>query len=949
MYGFVNSALEKLITRRFGEEIWQEIHAKAAVVIGEEHSFMTNHIYNDKDTVEVIKAAVEILGIDSGSLLEMFGEQFLLWCRESGYAKTLQLLGRNLIDFLGNLDALHDHLSVIYPEMRAPSFRCTEGDDGVITLHYYSERHGLECIVPGIVKSVSRELHDLEVMVECMDKEESPNGQTHAIFSITPIKGDDIVNLSKKRRLVRLLSISTQLPLLGVPPPMVSAHLFCKAFPFHIIFDRSMRIRQLGDRLKKLINQHPDEELLITSVFGLQRPRVEFTFQNILNHINTVYILGATIDHPSLGKRDYDDSAFMRLRGQMLFMEDCDCMLYVCSPYVRSLDDLSDRGLFISDIPIHDASRGLIITEGALKSEFQYAVEMERILDEKEMLTHMLQERKERMRNLLLEIMPSSVANKLLHGSTVEARNFECVTILFSDIVGFTRICQKCKPDQVVNMLNDLYCYFDQVVSRNNVYKVETIGDAYMVVGGLPEISKTHAADVCNQAIDMMMCAQKVKDPTNTNKSITIRIGIHSGEVAAGVVGIRMPRYCLFGDTVNVASRTESNSVPGRINVTEWTYVHLRDKPNWMFEVRGPVHFKNVDKPVVCYWLIENTDRSRQPKPSLQRPSEVPVFAEFIPSSATTPRHPSRTWESQPSPDIDKKIFASDLASRLTRESFSDVMPFSESVANRLAYMGHPRYSSLAPSEVPSRSSTRDSEVEDGLFMRSSLSSSYSSFSEIAAHKHRLGSVMSEKTHRLSLDYSTRRSQSPKLNRHNTIAEGDEIPMRHHSYSISGSDLAYGRMSIPTIHKSSDTSDIADKSSISTSCSDFGTVVHKSSSSTTYSDGGIQMKIPSTNADGDRKPSTLSPEPGRKISNVSEHSFVDSGCEPMDPTEIEQEASSETQRSTRKTGVVNCTSANRRNSVRQRIQDFEKLSGYNQPDPRRSFSQGNVSEKSTLQ
>ena len=414
---------------------------------------------------------ISYVGIDLGSILEMFGEQFLLWCRESGYAQTLNLLGHNLIDFLSNIDALHDHLSVIYPNMRAPSFRCSEGDDGVITLHYYSERHGLESLVPGMLKCFSRELFGIEIMVECLNKVFETNDLAHVTFEITQMR-DDTNDMAEKWHIARTPSISTTCPMSGVQPPTISQSLFCKAFPFHIIFDRDMRIRQLGTRLKKLINQLPGEEILISSIFSLQHPRVDFTFQNVLNHVNTVYILSAAIDHPALGNRHADDNTFMRLRGQMLYMEESDCMLYVCSPYVRRLEDLSNRGLRISDIPIHDASRGLIIAEGALESEFQYVVDMERLLIEKNELALKLQKRKERMRNLLLEIMPSSVATTLLRGSTVEARSFECVTILFSDIVGFTRICQRCTPDVVVKMLNDLYCYFDQVVSRNNVYKV---------------------------------------------------------------------------------------------------------------------------------------------------------------------------------------------------------------------------------------------------------------------------------------------------------------------------------------------------------------------------------------------------------------------------------------------------------------------------------------------
>ena len=121
--------------------------------------------------------------MDAGTILEMFGEQFLLWCQESGYSKTLRLLGRSLQDFLTNLDALHDHLSIIYPQMDAPSFRCTGGlKKSEFLLHYYSDRPGLENIVMGIVKSVAREYYNTEVEMKLLVQKGLESD--HSIFSI---------------------------------------------------------------------------------------------------------------------------------------------------------------------------------------------------------------------------------------------------------------------------------------------------------------------------------------------------------------------------------------------------------------------------------------------------------------------------------------------------------------------------------------------------------------------------------------------------------------------------------------------------------------------------------------------------------------------------------------------------------------------------------------------
>ncbi|XP_076136810.1 soluble guanylate cyclase 88E-like [Alosa pseudoharengus] len=123
---------------------------------------------------------------------------------------------------------------------------------------------------------------------------------------------------------------------------------------------------------------------------------------------------------------------------------------------------------------------------------------------------------------------------------------------------------------QVVDMLNEIYIVFDTLSEKHNVYKVETIRDAYMVVAGVPNKTTFHAHHICDMALDMLSSIDHLKDPS-TGDNIQIRVGIHSGMVVAGVVGLKMPRYCLFGDTVNTASRMESNGV---VRSSSFLFVH---------------------------------------------------------------------------------------------------------------------------------------------------------------------------------------------------------------------------------------------------------------------------------------------------------------------------------------------------------------------------------------
>lgn len=176
--------------------------------------------------------------------------------------------------------------------------------------------------------------------------------------------------------------------------------------------------------------------------------------------------------------------------------------------------------------------------------------------------------------------------------------------MLFSDIVGFTAICSQCSPMQVITMLNELYTRFDYQCGELDVYKVETIGDAYCVAGGLHKESDTHAVQIALMALKMMELSDEVMSPHG--EPIKMRIGLHSGSVFAGVVGVKMPRYCLFGNHVTLANKFESCSIPRKINVSPTTYRLLKDYPGFIFTPRSreelPPNFPD-DIPGICYFL----------------------------------------------------------------------------------------------------------------------------------------------------------------------------------------------------------------------------------------------------------------------------------------------------------------------------------------------------------
>ncbi|XP_034974728.1 speract receptor-like [Zootoca vivipara] len=214
--------------------------------------------------------------------------------------------------------------------------------------------------------------------------------------------------------------------------------------------------------------------------------------------------------------------------------------------------------------------------------------------------------------DLLHQMLPKSVAKQLRKCKHVEAENYDQVTIFFSDVVGFTSIAASCTPLQVVEMLNNLYVCFDTRIESYDVYKVETIGDAYMVVSGLPERNGTkHADEIAKMALDLVAAVRQVVIPHMPSGKLQLRAGIHTGPCVAGVVGHKMPRYCLFGDTVNTASRMESTSLPQRIHISSATYLALLEDDAYDIELRGEIEVKGKGK-MKTYWLLGNKNYSVQ-------------------------------------------------------------------------------------------------------------------------------------------------------------------------------------------------------------------------------------------------------------------------------------------------------------------------------------------------
>ncbi|KAA0199913.1 Soluble guanylate cyclase 88E [Fasciolopsis buskii] len=564
MYGIFIEGLKHYVDKVFGADVWWAIVVQ---VTGQRKVLQSRQVYGDSFFTELIDALSELLNEPRDEILFELGCYFIQYLIDVGFNSLLHVLGAEFVDFLHNLDDLHHQLQFSYPRLRPPAFVVLNKTETEIRLLYESRRSLFTPFVRGQLVSVAQAFYDLDIDVETLNTETHGSSQK-VTFLIRNKNGEwpEVMKLKREELLQEQKAREIDVASLQ-PNAILKGETFFSLFPYYLVISEDMKIIRL--------HCYNTFELVLVTDPGLRNPADRLI---------------------SLSQ------ATCKFKGQMSFVEEWNMLLFLGSPVIRDTKQLSECGLFISDLNMFDSSREIVM-RGEEQSEELMKLFKKQLEESKQLEKSM--KRVDRMRKmtdeLLYQCIPKAVARKLRNGTpameTIHA--FDSVSICFTKVVNFSAKCMKIEVNQIISLLNSMYTLYDALTETHKVYKVETIGDSYMIVSGAPSRTPLNAAHISEMALVILDATQRsLKWPSqdgmarrNSMDPLQLFVGCHTGPIVAGVVGYKTPRYCLFGDTVNTSSRMMSNGVPDRIHVSDSFAEALSPYP-YLLEVRGEMQIK---------------------------------------------------------------------------------------------------------------------------------------------------------------------------------------------------------------------------------------------------------------------------------------------------------------------------------------------------------------------
>lgn len=682
MHGTVFQILENFVLEKHGgEDAWHAIKKKANCTVPD-GGFLSRSYYEDSELIDLVVAASELLGAPVNDVIALFGHYFGYFIiHRNGSSAMLECQGTSLRSWLSNLNAMHDHIQMSYPggssqesKFLAPVFWCEDCDEfnDSIILHYYSSRGAVFVpFVPGVVKEISQWRFDMDIQMELLNTQGETKGTDFTSWRIKAVNASDTWKLKghkpdhleqhcsqqHPKRQSKRSSVSAKCPFTGLQRTIPinqenelqqlfelsdddeehkddtgSQQLTKKGhnnhdddmgmtvaqmeaiFPFHILLDQNFSILSVGNSLPTILGKGKQDLMgsHVKEFLEISRPVLEDWNWPALHKLadQSFFLVPSWSLDSSIASVGAE--APLEFKGSLLPVGTKDAVLLALAPNIRNVQELKSAGLCLTDLPLHGCQRDTIYLGEYITQEVERAQELD-------LLSRSLELEKNTSNALLHNMLPAQVADQLRQGGVVEPKHYENVTLFFSDVVGFTSICDRVDPWDVIDMLNQLYSVMDHLAEKFKLYKVETIGDAYMCCSGLPHADPHHAENIANFALAVQQCIHLVKSPVDGTTPLELRIGIHTGECTAGVVGTMTPHYCLFGDMVNVSARHEQTGLAGKIQSSSELYGRLHhDSPfpdkQFTFAPRGLIDMKGKATRFT-YWLEGGTEHNQHVNP----------------------------------------------------------------------------------------------------------------------------------------------------------------------------------------------------------------------------------------------------------------------------------------------------------------------------------------------
>ncbi|OAF71082.1 hypothetical protein A3Q56_01117, partial [Intoshia linei] len=569
----------------FVEELLEEV--------GINVNIQMHNRYNDNVIYDFLERLSKKLNTPIATLLYESGAYFVKYLFENGYRKYILSIGRNYIELLDNIDNIHTYLKYTYTSLCPPIFVLKKIDENSYNLHYSSSRKYFCHYAHGILYYIAKLVYNTEVDVDIIENIVS-NKEISVNFLIKiAIEQNDQEKIIKNTKLCSL----TQ---------------YLATFNFYIIFDKYLNITHTSQSFdyinSSLINSFFQEYIY------LEHPKIRIiNLTKLLHYPNIMSIVVSMTDNDDSTTTSLTTTKYEIKMAGMLHCVNDDIIVMYCLPKIQNFIDLKQKKMFISDLSSHDGTRNYIIKHNNQRNTMNHLIEKQH----KQCLKKIQQVKNiyidiDNVNELIHELFPSEIAIQYCNGENISGycQQIDVASVLFTKINGFYEISLKLEVIELIKFLNNLFEIIDKITDSYNVYKVETVSDSYMVVCGAPTQNDEHADIICDFALEVYDVSKNIKNPINTSENIQMCIGINCGSIVTGIIGNKIFRYCLFGDTVNTASRMTTNCEPEKIQLTQNVIKNLTQPYNYIFDDGREIEIKGKGN-MKTFYLMQHSDVGR--------------------------------------------------------------------------------------------------------------------------------------------------------------------------------------------------------------------------------------------------------------------------------------------------------------------------------------------------